>query len=247
MALQFLQLLGFIFEGIGLISGIIIATVVLKKDSKYVGNRLMAAAMILLGVYMGSILSYDILYPIFPTQDWIVQGLYRICVIALFFGTMFLFFTIRVMCLSSAWLTKRNTIPYAIIILVYSITIWFIDFLEILPGDQVNTQTKIMIPLYILIAGVAYFIIFSMIGLYRFGIRKSEGLKRMKMVIFFSGLAVSMLAIVINVLSNILADPLGVLDVLFFGTLAIAMVVMTFGFVGRQADPQKEMQIDMHD
>ena len=60
MALQFLQLLGFIFEGIGLIAGITIATVVMKKDSKYIGNRLMAAAMILLGVYMGSILTYDI-------------------------------------------------------------------------------------------------------------------------------------------------------------------------------------------
>ena len=145
MALQVLQLLGFIFEGIGLISGITIASVVIKKDSRYVGNQLMAAAMILLGIYMGSILTYDILYPIFPTQDWIVQGFYRICVIALFFGTMFLFFTIKVMCQSSAWLTKKNTIPYAVIILAYSIAIWFIDFLEILPGDQVNTQTKILL------------------------------------------------------------------------------------------------------
>lgn len=247
MALQVLQLLGFIFEGIGLVAGVTIASLVMKKDSKYIGNQLMAAAMILLGVYMGSILIYDILFPIFPSQDWIVQVFYRICVIGLFFGTMFLFFTIKVMCQSSAWLTKKNTIPYAVIILAYSIAIWFIDFLEILPGDQVNTQTKIMIPLYVLIAGVAYFIIFSMIGLYRFGISKSEGTKKKKMVTFFSGLAVSMLAIVINVLSNLLADPLGILDVLFFGTLAIAMVVMTFGFVGRQVDPQKEMQIDMHD
>ena len=61
------------------------------------------------------------------------------------------------MCLSSAWLTKKNTIPYAVIILAYSIAIWFIDFLEILPGDQVNTQTKNMYPLYVLIAGVAVF------------------------------------------------------------------------------------------
>jgi len=37
------------------------------------------------------------------------------------------------------------------------------------------------------------------------------------------------------------------LDVLFFGTLAIAMIVMTFGFVGRQSDSKQELQIDMHD
>jgi hypothetical protein len=247
MIQDILQILGFVFEGIGLLAGVTIAILVMKRDSRYIGNQLMAAAMILLGVYMGSILTYDILFPIFQTQEWIVQVFYRICVIALFFGTMFLFFTIQVMCQSSAWLTKKNTIPYVIIILAYSIAIWFIDFLEIVTGEQVNTKTSNMIPLYILIAGVVYLIVFSMIGLYRYGIRKSDGIKKKKMIIFFSGLAISMLAIIINVMSNILADPLGILDVIFFGTLAIAMVVMTFGFIGKQGDPDQKMKIDMHE
>ena len=246
MVQQFLQILGFIFEGIGLVAGIIIAVVVLKKDAKYVGNQLMAASMILLGVYMGAILFYDIVYPLVKL-DWIVQTFYRICVIALFFGTMALFFSTKVMSQSSAWLTKKNTIPYAVIILAYSIMIWFIPFLTIVSGDQVNTQTEIMWPLYILIAGVSYFIIMSMIGLYRFGISKSEGARKKKMITFFSGLAVSMLAIVINVLSNILDDPLGILDVIFFGVLAIAMITMTFGFIGRQNGSKSQVKIDMHE
>ena len=247
MVQQVLQILGFIFEGIGLAGGVTIASIVMKKDSRYVGNQLMAASMILLGIYMGSILTYDILFPIFQSQEWIVQVFYRIALVALFFGTMFLFFTIQVMCQSSAWLTKRNTIPYAVIIAAFSITICFIDFLTIVSGDQVNTRVTNMIPLYILIAGVVYFITFSMIGLYRYGISKSDGIRKKKMTLFFTGLAISMGSIIINVLSNILADPLGVLDVLFFGTLAIAMIVMTFGFVGRQSDSKQELQIDMHD
>ncbi len=246
MAILITQLLGYIFEGIGLASGIIIASIVMKKDNKYVGNQLMAASMILMGVYMGAILVYDILYPIFH-MDWLIQVFYRICVIALFYGTMFLFFSVNVMSRSSSWFNKKNTIPYAVIIFGYAVAICFIDFLEILPGEQVNTQTKIMIPLYILIAGVVYFIVFSMIGLYRFGIMKSDGIRKKKMVTFFSGLMVSMVAIVINVLSNILADPLGILDVVFFGTLALAMVVMTFGFVGKSTKSEKGIQIDMHD
>ena len=244
MALEFLQILGYIFEGIGLISGVIIATIVMRRDPRYLGNKLMATSTILLGVYMGSILAYDILYPIFQIA-LIIQILYRVCVIALFLGTMFLFFTINVMSRSSAWFTKKNTIPYAVIIFVYGVSIFFIDFLEILPGDQVNTRTSNMIPLYILIAGVVYFIVFSMVGLYKYGISKSEGVRKKKMITFFSGLAVSMLAVIINILSNILPDPLGVLDVVFFGVLATAMVVMTFGFVGKQVENEKK--IDMHE
>ena len=148
---------------------------------------------------------------------------------------------------SSAWLTKRNTIPYAVIILAYSVAIWFIDFLDILPGEQVNTQTSNMIPLYILIAGVVYFIGYSMIGLYVYGIRKTDGLKKKKMTIFFTGLAISMIAVVINVLSNLLADPLGILDVFFFGILAISMIFMVFGFIGHQNKSQPEVHIDMHE
>ncbi|MHA1111066.1 MAG: hypothetical protein ACTSRE_08175 [Promethearchaeota archaeon] len=246
MVQQLLQILGFIFEGIGLIAGITIAIVVLKRDLRYVGNQLMATAMFLLGLYMGAILFYDIVYPIVKL-DWIIQTFYRICVIALFFGTMFLYFSTKVMSQSSAWLTKKNTIPYALTILAYSIMIWFIPFLTIVSGDQVNTQTEIMWPLYILIAGVAYFIVLSMIGLYRFGISKSEGSHRKKMIIFFSGLAVSMLAIVINVLSNILADPLGILDIIFFGVLAIAMITMTFGFIGKRNGSKSEVKIDMYE
>jgi len=247
MIQQVLQILGFIFEGIGLVAGVTIASIVMKKDSRYIGNQMMAAAMILLGIYMGSILTYDILFPFFQTQEWIVQVFYRIGVIALFFGTMFLFFTIQVMCQSSAWLTLKHTLPYAIGILAYSIAIWFIDFLEIVSGDQVNTQAKIMIPLYILIVGVLYFIIFSMIGLYRYGIRRSEGSRKRKMTNFFIGLVISLLAIVINVLSNLLEDPLGILDSIFFGTLAIAMIVMTFGFIGSQTDTPQDIKIDMHE
>jgi hypothetical protein len=148
---------------------------------------------------------------------------------------------------SSVWFTKKNTIPYAVIIFIYGVAICFIDFLEILPGDQVNTQTSNMIPLYILIAGVVYFIVYSMVGLYKYGINKSEGVRKKKMITFFSGLAVSMLAVVINVLSNILPDPLGILDVIFFGVLAIAMVVMTFGFVGKQVETENGAKVDMHE
>ena len=57
---------------------------------------------------------------------------------------------------------------------------------------------------------------------------------------FFIGLVISLSAIVINVLSNLLEDPLGILDVLFFGTLAVAMIFMTLGFVGRQPNKKEE-------
>jgi uncharacterized membrane protein len=97
-----------------------------------------------------------------------------------------------------------------------------------------------MIPLYVLIAGVAYFILGSIFGLYRYGMKKAEGARKKKMSTFFTGLIISMIAIVINVLSNLLEDPLGVLDVIFFGTLAVAMIFMTLGFVGRQPNKKEE-------
>jgi hypothetical protein len=239
MVQQILQILGFIFEGIGLVAGITIAALVMKKDARYIGNRLMATTMILLGIYMGAILVYDIFYPIFK-QDWIIQVFYRICLIALFLGTMFLFFTIRVMCHSSAWLTVLHTVPYAIIITGYSIWIWWIDFLEIISGDQVNTQTADLTPLLILIIGVTYFIVYSIYGIFTYGMKRAEGARKKKMTTFFIGLVISLLAVVINVLSNVLDDSLGIFDVIFFGTLAIAMIVMMIGFVGRQPEKKEE-------
>jgi len=134
-----------------------------------------------------------------------------------------------------------------LILFSYSIWIWFVDFLEIVSGDQVNTQTKDMIPLLILIAGVAYFILESIYGLYIYGMRRTTGVRRKKMNTFFIGLVISMVAIVINVLSNLLEDPLGILDVTFFGTLAIAMIFMMAGFVGeaQEKKDQEEMRIDV--
>ena len=225
---QTFQILGFIFEGIGLIAGLTIAVLVLRKDSKYMGNRLMAISMILFGFYMGFILTYDIFYPIFQ-QDWLIEVFFRLCLISIIFGSVFLFFTIEVMCKSSVWLTFKRVIPYVLVLTAYSIWIWFYDFITIISGDQVNTQAEMIPTLLLLILGVLYFIIQSIVGIYRFGIRKTEGDRKKKMMTFFMGLIISLAAIIINVLSNILDDPIGVLDVIFFGTLALAMVIMALG------------------
>lgn len=225
---QTFQILGFIFEGIGLIAGLTIAFLVLRKDSKYIGNRLMAISMVFFGLYMGSILLYDIFYPIFQ-QDWLIEVFFRICLIAILFGSMFLFFTIQVSVKASIWFTFKRVAPYVLVLTAYSIWIWFYDFITIISGDQVNTQAEMIPTLLLLILSVLYFIIRSIVGIYRFGIRKTEGERKKKMITFFMGLIISLAAIIINVLSNILDDPIGVLDVFFFGILALAMVIMALG------------------
>ncbi len=236
MSFNIMQLLGMIFEGTGLILGFLAAYLVLKKDKNYIGNKLMAVSTILFGIYMGSILTYDILYPILPApfNNWSVEIFNRAGLIAILGGSMFLYFTIKVMCHSSAWLNdKKHTYPYLIATLAYGIYISMIDYIEVIEGETVNTQID-LIPLLILIVGVLFFIVSALSGLYKYGIKKGQGEMKKKMSIFFVGLMIGLSAIFVNIASNVLDDVSGFLDIIFFGTLALAMVVMTFGFTGKR-------------
>ena len=227
-----LQIMGFLSEGLGTLAAIIMATLVLRKDPSYVGNRLMAAASIGIGGYMGFILWYDL----FPSP-LSVQVLLRLALISILFGTLFLYFTMQVMVHSSAWLdNKMNIIPGIVYMTALSTAIVFLRFITIVDLEVVNTQID-MLPLAIIIASTLLFLLITAFDLYYHGIRHVQGQQRKNMMTFFIGLLTAIGSIILTIIANILEDQAigAVFDVLFFSTLAVAIVLMAIGFGGKSS------------
>jgi hypothetical protein len=229
---ELLQVLGYIFELIGFLAGIIIAVAVLKRDSEYAGNRMMALAAILIGMYPGGILIYDII-----GTDLVIEIFLRVAIISMLFGGLSLFITMQIMVHSSAWLKfKERYVPYTIGLIVFAVWIIITDFITIIhTTGTVNTQTD-PLPLMLMVLVIVFFLLLTMFDLYLHGIKKAQGVQKKKMTIFFSGLAICFLAIILTVASNLTSNvDLGaILDVFFFMVLAIGMVVMMLGFVGQK-------------
>ncbi|MBD3353212.1 MAG: hypothetical protein GF364_17160 [Candidatus Lokiarchaeota archaeon] len=222
-----LQQLGWFFEALGTLAGIIAAVFVLRKNKRYIGNILMAISLILISSYIGAILIYDL-----ALNAIVIQILYRIAISSLLVGTMLLYFTMQIMVHSSTWLdNKKKIIPWIIAVIGFIIWIIIDEVVDIVDIETANTQIRLM-PLLVLVLFILVFLITSIVDLYLHGIRKIKRERKMHMIIFLTGLIICLISIGISIASQIVSDvETGqLLDVIFFAVLSLGMIVVAIGF-----------------
>ncbi|MHA1583884.1 MAG: hypothetical protein ACTSVU_09105 [Promethearchaeota archaeon] len=217
------------FEITCFLVGIIAANLVLRRNPKYLPNRFLALAMFLIGFYEFCIFIYDAI-----DQEWAVFVFLRIGMIAVLFGDMFIYFTMRCMVDSTKWLDdKLKWVPFVIIVVGISIYFAIGNYINVEAGEVGNVDVHIgYLPMALMGGTMLFFTTFSIIYLQFYGVKKSEGNHRKKMLIFEIGLYVSLFSLFIITASQFLSDSLGILfDVLGLLILSIAMVVFSLGFL----------------
>ena len=146
--MEYLQILGIIFELLTTVAGFASTYLILKRNPKYIGNRMMATSTTFIGLYTLFILFYDLV-----AEVWAVQVFLRAAMISILFVGVFIFYTIQILVFSSKNLMKkRNWVPFLLASLVYAVYLILEEnFITIHSIDPVNVSIN-MLPLLILIA-----------------------------------------------------------------------------------------------
>lgn len=226
---QALQIIGYIFEIIAIVAGLLTATYIFVKRAKYLGNIFMGLGNLFIGVYVLFILLYD-----YIGEAWAILTFLPIAMCCIMLGTMFVFFSMMCFVNSDKWFKIwYHWLPFIAISAAYSIYILTNQtFIEILDTELVNTKLD-LIPLAILVVILLFYLGSSEYLVVVHGIKKTTGSSKQKMKRFSGGIIVGIIAILINILSQILAnETIGTsLDVLFFATLAICVILLTLAII----------------
>jgi hypothetical protein len=107
-----------------------------------------------------------------------------------------------------------------------------IDFITILESESVDTQINIYV-LGVVILIVLYYILTSLYITYIHGIRKTTNSTQKKLKIFEIGLVVDLLSVFVNIYSQITTNETmsPILDMIFFGMIAIGNIIYSIGFL----------------
>ncbi len=226
--------LTYTFEIIAIIAAFYSTYKILNRKSKLLCNNLMAAGTTFIGLYVLFVFLYDMIQTLWSIEIFLRLGMFSILT-----ATMFFFYSMNCMVSSSSWFqNKKMWVPYIIIIIGYTIYLILTPLVNVVSYEPINISIS-MIPLVIMVIFMLYFLISSLVILFRFGIKKTEGLSQKKMKIFAIGVILSVVSIFINVASQIFSDSTAgeILDVVFFFSLACSVVVIAFGFL---LEPKKE-------
>jgi hypothetical protein len=229
--MEYLQILGIIFELLTTVAGFVSTYLILKRNPKYIGNRMMATSTTFIGLYTLFILFYDLV-----AEVWAVQVFLRAAMISILFVGVFIFYTIQILVFSSKNLMKKkNWVPFLVASLVYSVyLILEQNFITILSIDPVNVSIN-MLPLLILIAQLLFYVLFSIFFLVKNGIMQTTGQTKKKITIYTIGLSLTLIAIVLNIISQLVAADVGeILDVVYFAIICLSVSVMSIGFLLKQ-------------
>ncbi|MHA1720859.1 MAG: hypothetical protein ACTSWX_02530 [Promethearchaeota archaeon] len=194
----------------------------------------MALGTTFIGFYVLFVFLYDMI-----KELWSIEIFLRIAMVSILLATLMFYYSMNCMVYSSSWFQeKKKWVFYIVIIIGYAIYLIFAPLVEVISNNPLNISISLL-PLAIMVIMMLHFLGASLSKLFRFGIKKTEGLSQKKMKIFATGLIISVISIFINVASQVFSKTIvgGILDVVFFFSLAFSVVVIAFGFL---LEPKKE-------
>ena len=211
-----------------------ISFTLLKKNRKYLGNQLLSASLGLVGIYALLLFIYKVL-----NSAVLMQICIRIGFSALLFAVFLLFCTIQVLMYSSViFKTKKiKIIIFFLLALTISILLFVSDWI-LVQNDDITTMEYKM-PVFIAFAGyVAFMLIFSLVTLYIFGIRKNTGKSKQYMWSFFLGLVFMILGLVTEGLGSAIEGLAGLFDMLLFICLSIGVIFMALSLLRKKNEDE---------
>jgi hypothetical protein len=212
-------------------AGFALSIGVIRKDSKYIGNRLFALSTASIGCYGIFILIYQLL-----PFDEVIINLERWAYIFALLCTFFLFLSMQVIAHSRDWLNNIvHTVPFVVIIALYIIALFsWPGIITIQSYVPVNT---VLDTIFSIIIGVLifYFLFSSVFAIYKYGLHNTDPGRRKRMLAAITGLSIIIVAVVLNTLSDLVGDVVlgSIFDAIYFLTLCTGVVFVAIGFIGR--------------
>jgi len=121
--------------------------------------------------------------------------------------------------------------------LIISILLFVSDWI-LVQNDDITTMEYYM-PVFIAFAGyVAFMLIYSLITLYIFGIRKNTGKSKQFMWSFFFGLVFMVLGLVTEGLGAAFEGMAGLFDMLLFVCLSIGVIFMALSLLRKKNEDE---------
>ena len=212
-----------------------ISFTLLKQNKKYLGNQLLSISLGLVGIYSFFIFIYKAL-----DSASLLQISIRIGFSALIFSVFLLYCTLQVL-IHSSMIIKTQFIKLLVFFLIgltISILLFVFDWISV-ENDDITTMDYDM-PVFIAFAGyIAIMLIYSLISLYLFGIRKNSGKSKRYMWFFFIGIVFMLLGLVTEGLGSAFEGLQGLFDMLLFVCLSIGVIFMALSLL------RKKNQVDL--
>jgi len=179
-----IEIITYIFEFILMILSFIASFLVLKKKSKSEvpqSNLFLSMGSIFIGIYALSTIIYSLI-----RQKWAIIAFLKIGMISVVLGIFCLFLTIQILISSSKWISIHRFYFIFLLITTTIITLLliFTDYIEVIDIKTSETHFNPYI-FYPFVIYVALILIFSTFSIYYYGIRKSTGESRKRMIFFF--------------------------------------------------------------
>ena len=201
---------------------------------------MLSASLGLVGIYALLLFLYKVLNSVILLQINI-----RIGYAALLFAVFLLYSTIQVLIYSSVVFNKKNIkiIFFFLIALAISIVIFAMDWVYVTDNDI--TTMEYYLPVFFAFAGyIGFMLIYCLITLYLFGIRKTEGISKQNMWFFFFGLVFMVLGLVTEGVGSEIEGFPGLFDLLLFAFLSIGVFLMALSLMRKKTENEIENSED---
>lgn len=226
------ELITYIFEFLTLIISFFIALLLLKQKTNSqvpLGNTYLSLASLCVGIYALSTIIYSVI-----GQEWAVIIFLKLGMIAILLAVLLLYFTMQILIYSSKSISihkSRFWIPLCVC-LVIALVLVFTNYIIVVDARTAETHFQ-PVPFALFALFVAFMLFYSVISMYSFGIRKSEGNSKKRMEYFLIGLLFVISALIIDVLGNVIENEV-LFDTLLFATLSLGVIFVAGAFYGKR-------------
>ena len=132
---------------------------------------------------------------------------------------------------------KIKLIVFFLLALTISILLFVSDWILVQNNDI--TTMEYFMPIFIAFAGyIAFMLLYSLVTLYIFGIRKNTGTSKQYMWSFFLGLVFMVLGLVTEGLGSAIEGLAGLFDMLLFVCLSIGVIFMALSLLRKKNEDE---------
>lgn len=212
------------------VGALFIVFLLLMKNRSYLGNQLLATSFGFVAFYVTFIFLYKVL-----DSAALMQYSIRISFGSLIIAVLFMYLTIEVLTHSTEVFKahfKRYIVWIVLGVIIIGMMI-FMDWVYVTGGD-ISTLDYNMIVFGPFAGYVAFMLIFSMIKLYWFGIRKAKGKPKLSLWSFFTGLTFMLLGLVIEGLGSAFEGYEVLFDILLFLSLSLGVLFMALSLLRKK-------------
>ena len=224
-----IEIITYIFEFILMVLSFIASFLVIRIKSKSKvpqSNLFLSISSIFVGLYALSTIIYSLI-----RQEWAIIAFLKIGMISIVLAVFCLFLTIQILISSSKWISIHRF--YFITLLaattILTLLLIFTDFIKVIDIKTSETHFNPII-YYPFAIYIAFILVFSTFSTYYYGIRKSTGESRKRMLLFFFGLLIMLGGLIVDTIGNTIEIEI-IFDFLLFCFLSIGISFVTASFL----------------